>query len=134
MINNLFLFRFLYVSLLALVIDFAWIQWIMKSKYVEMIPKIQKSPLTIRYIPVFLSYLTIIFPIVFFTLPNIRKESRWKDSLFYGGLLGVFMYGMFSFTNYALIKNWTLEVVMLDTIWGGILYTIVSYIASFLTK
>ena len=84
-----------------------------------------------RYIPVFLSYLTIILPIVLFIVPNIRKESRWKDSLFYGGVLGIFMYGMFSFTNYALIKNWTLEVVMLDTLWGGILYTLVSYIASF---
>lgn len=126
--NNLILF--LYVSLLVLIIDFAWIQWIMKDKYAEMIPNIQKSPMVIRYIPVFLSYLTIILPIFFFSLPNIRKERMWKDSLFYGGLLGVFMYGMFSFTNYALIKNWTLEVVMLDTIWGGILYTLVSYIAS----
>lgn len=129
MTNNVYLF--IYVSFLVLVIDFSWIQWIMKAKYAEMIPKIQKSPLTIRYIPVLLSYLTIILPIVFFSVPNIRKESRWKDSLFYGGLLGVFMYGMFSFTNYALIKNWTLEVVFLDTVWGGILYTIVSYIASF---
>lgn len=124
------LYLFLYISLLVVTIDFAWIQWIMKNKYAEMIPKIQKSPLTMRYIPVFLSYLTIILPIFFFSVPNIRKEKRWKDSLFYGGLLGVFMYGMFSFTNYALIKNWTLEVVMLDTLWGGILYTLVSYIAS----
>jgi uncharacterized membrane protein len=122
---------FAIVSFLVLFFDLIWIQLVMKERYTKMIPQIQKSPMRVRYFPAFLSYMTIIIPVFFFSLPNIRKETRLRDALFYGGFLGACMYGMFSFTNYALIDNWDTTVVFLDTLWGGILYTLVSYIASF---
>ena len=122
------------ISGLVLFFDLIWIELVMKQKYVELIPKIQRSPMKVRYVPAVLSYLTIILPIVFFSVPNVRAIHRFRDSLFFGGLLGVCMYGMFSFTNYALIENWTMEVVALDTLWGGILYTLVTYLGSFLFK
>ena len=117
------------VSALVLAIDLVWIQWIMKEKYTELIPRVQGTQMVVRYFPALISYFTIILPVVLFSIPNVSPQRRFTDSLFYGGILGMCMYGMFSFTNYALIKNWTLEVVALDTIWGGILYTIVTYVA-----
>ncbi len=84
------------VSVLVLVIDMLWIQWIMKDKYSELIPKIQGSPMNVRYFAALLSYLTIILPIVLFSIPNIRASHRFMDALFYGGILGMCMYGMFS--------------------------------------
>lgn len=122
---------FAFISALVLIIDGIWIQWIMKGKYTELIPRIQGTKMDVRYFPALLSYLTIILPIILFSIPNVKAKTRLYDSLFYGGLLGMCMYGMFSFTNYALINNWSLEVVALDTLWGGFLYTIVSYIGSY---
>ena len=122
--------QFAFVAALVLIVDGIWIQWIMKDKYTELIPKIQGTKMVVRYFPALLSYLTIILPIILFSIPNIKANTRFTDSLFYGGLLGVCMYGMFSFTNYALISNWSLEVVALDTLWGGFLYTVVAYLSS----
>jgi uncharacterized membrane protein len=122
------------ISGLVLFFDLIWIQLVMKQKYVDLIPKIQRMPMKVKYVPALISYLTIVLPILLFSIPNVRGSQRLTDSLFFGGLLGLCMYGMFSFTNYALIENWTLEVVVLDTLWGGFLYTLVTYLGSFIIK
>ena len=119
-------------SILVLCIDLLWIKIMMKNEYENLIPNVQKSKMNVRPIGAFLSYVTIILPLLLFTLPNIRSSHRITDSMFYGGVLGCLMYGMFSFTNYALLDEWTLRVVALDTIWGFVLYTIVSYVVSFM--
>jgi len=120
------------ISGLVLFFDLIWIQLVMKQKYVDLIPKIQRMPMKVKYMPALLSYLTIVLPILLFSIPNVRASQRLTDALFFGGVLGLCMYGMFSFTNYALIENWTIEVVLLDTLWGGFLYTLVTYLGSFL--
>lgn len=117
-------------SILVLMIDLVWIQLVMKHEYETLIYDVQQTQMTVRPISAILSYITIILPILLFTLPNIRPESRITDCIFYGGILGSLMYGMFSFTNHALIKEWSWRVVALDTGWGFILYTLVSFIAS----
>jgi uncharacterized membrane protein len=129
---NKFIKLFLIVSVLVLAIDGMWIAAVMKDQYSAMIPRIQKQPMVVRMLPTILSYLTIILSVVLFSLPNIDKSNRLVTSMMYGGVLGALMYGMFSFTNHALITNWSPVVVALDTVWGFVLYTLVSYIASYL--
>lgn len=118
------------VAFLAVTIDFMWIQLIMKPEYNKMIPDIQNDSIMLRLLPTLLSYATIILSILLFALPRVSRQTRFKDSLLYGGLLGMLMYGMFAFTNYAIISKWTVKVVVLDVIWGFILYTIVTYLSS----
>jgi uncharacterized membrane protein len=118
------------VSFLVITVDFVWIKLVMMKEYTNLISDIQKTSIVVRFIPTILSYLTIILPIVLFVIPKISKETRLQDSIIYGGLMGFFMYGMFSFTNYALIDRWSLRVVLLDTFWGFFLYSLVSYITS----
>jgi uncharacterized membrane protein len=120
------------VSFFVITLDFIWIQLVMKNAYKNMISDIQKTSMMIRLLPTILSYITIILPIVLFVIPKITPERRVFDSLVYGGLMGFFMYGMFSFTNYALIKDWSMSVVLLDTAWGTFLYFIVSLLTSYL--
>ena len=118
------------VAFLAVTIDFMWIQLVMKDQYNKMIPDIQNDSMIVRILPTLLAYVTIILSILLFALPRISRESRIKDSLLYGGFLGVLMYGMFSFTNYAIISKWNMKVVLLDVMWGFILYSVVSYLSS----
>ena len=118
------------VAFLTVTIDFMWIQLVMKEQYNKMIPDIQNDSMIVRLFPTLLAYIVIILSILLFSLPKVSREYRIKDSLIYGGLLGMLMYGMFSFTNYAVISKWNLKVVMLDVVWGFILYSIVTYFSS----
>lgn len=38
------------------------------------------------------------------------------------------MYCLFDFTNMAIFKNWDLKTVIIDSIWGSILYTLTTII------
>jgi uncharacterized membrane protein len=43
-------------------------------------------------------------------------------------VLGFCMYCLFDFTNMAIFKNWDLKTVIIDSIWGSILYTLTTII------
>jgi len=48
--------------------------------------------------------------------------------------LGIFVYGVYELTNRAIFKNWEWKTVVLDTLWGGILFTSVAYIYKYKLK
>jgi uncharacterized membrane protein len=37
-------------------------------------------------------------------------------------LLGIVIYGVYETTSYALLKKWKLSIVLMDTLWGGVLF------------
>ena len=127
--------EFFIVTLLTLFItvtlDYIWINLRMMKEYKNMVFSIQNTPMNVRFIPTVLAYVVMIIALVLFALPRVQKATRLRDSLLFGGMLGFVTYGMFSFTNYAVLKNWTFRVVALDLVWGSILFAAVTYLASF---
>ena len=115
---------FLLLVALTLSLDAVWIKLVMEPRYTEMIRGIQNTSMMVRFIPVLITYALIIGSIYLLAYPHVRATNLVGDSLYYGGLLGLAVYGIFSFTNYSLIRDWTLPVAILDTAWGFILYSI----------
>ena len=107
-------------SLLLLIIDSIYLNFV-KNYYNFIVNKIQGSDIKIRIISVILCYIFLIFGLNYFI---IRK----KDTIFNSFILGLIIYGVFETTNYAIFKNWTLKAVLTDTIWGGILYSLTTYL------
>jgi len=48
--------------------------------------------------------------------------------------LGVGVYAVYEGTNYAIFEKWPLQMVVMDTIWGGILFVLVKSIYQNLQK
>ncbi|CUH69201.1 putative membrane protein [Thalassovita autumnalis] len=68
-----------------------------------------------------LFYLGYVAGIVWFvSLPAMRADDP-SAALIGGILLGLMAYGTYEFTNYATLKDWTMQQVVLDTIWGAAL-------------
>ena len=65
----------------------------------------------------------------FFVIPNINKDNLFNDSLKYGFLFGIVLFGVYDFTAGAVLKNWNLKLAILDILWGGTVY----FLATFLT-
>ena len=45
-------------------------------------------------------------------------------------VLGATSYAIYDFTNYALFDNYPLNVGLMDTLWGGVLYSLVFLVFS----
>lgn len=54
------------------------------------------------------------------SLPALQSADPLA-ALFGGMILGLMAYGTYEFTNYATLRDWTLEQVIVDTLWGGVL-------------
>lgn len=77
--------------------------------------------LTIKYGGFAATYLLMTSIIYYF---GIIKKFTLSDMF----LLGISIYGVYELTNYTTLKDWTLKMVLLDTIWGGILFASTFYI------
>ena len=67
-----------------------------------------------------LAWLVIIIAIQLLVLS--RNDLENYNDLYYGFVLGIAMYGVYNFSNYAIYPNkWTNTITVIDTLWGGIL-------------
>jgi uncharacterized membrane protein len=74
----------------------------------------------IRVAPAVVFYL--FFPIglvVFAVMPAVRDGSV-LSALGAGALLGALCYATYDLTNYATLKNWTLQVTVIDIVYGAV--------------
>jgi len=88
---------------------------------------VQNSPMVINYLGAILSYIFIIVGLNYFI---IKPRKSPKDAF----LLGIVIYGIFEATNLALFKNWMMTTVVLDTLWGGILFALTAFIVEKIRK
>lgn len=74
-----------------------------------------------RVVPAALFYLGYVAGMLWFvSVPALRGFDP-MSALFGGIALGVMAYGTYEFTNYATLRDWSIEQVAVDTIWGGVL-------------
>ena len=87
----------------------------------KMVKKIQKDDIKINIYGAIGSYILMILAIYKFI---ILERKPPMDAF----ILGICIYGVFDFTNYAIFKNYNIMIGLLDMLWGGILYYIVTII------
>ena len=86
----------------------------------KVVKQIQGEKIQFNIVGAILCYLLLIYGINYFI---IDQKKPLRDSF----ILGVVIYGVYETTTYAIFKNWTLGAVALDTLWGGILFTLTAY-------
>ena len=94
-----------------------------KGYFENQIKKVQGSPLKTNLLPIAFCYIFLIFGINYF----IIKPKRSVQDAF---LLGLVIYGVYETTNWALFTNWSPITVLIDTLWGGILFAITTYVST----
>ena len=112
-------------SILLLSVDSLYLSFI-KDFFKKQIEKVQKSSFQINIYGAVLSYLFLIIGINYFI---IQPRRSYVDAF----LLGLVIYGVYEGTTYALLKDWNINTVVIDTLWGGILFTLVTYLTYLLS-
>jgi uncharacterized membrane protein len=79
------------------------------------IAEVQRVVMEVNYLGVALCYAFLIFALYYFIIKDRRPVL---DAM----ILGFVIYGVYETTTYALLKKWKLRTVIIDTLWGGILF------------
>ena len=121
--------KFIIGILMFIIIDIFYLKSV--SKYFTNMTKNIRLRRDYLIIPIFFIYLTLFSTLHHFVLKNINFDKITNyayilPQLLNSFFLGFSIYSIYELTNYALFKNWTFHMVILDSIWGGILCTIVS--------
>ena len=107
-------------GIVFLTFDFIYLN-IIKNYFQNQIQIIQGTKPTLNILGAILCYILLIFGLNYFIL---RKNKSIKNAF----LLGIVIYGVYETTNFALFKKWKLLTVIMDTLWGGILFSLTTMI------
>lgn len=58
------------------------------------------------------------------SMPYLMGSQAYSTSIMNASIIGVMSYACYELTNKALIQNWSWQLVIIDTIWGGLLSAI----------
>lgn len=107
-----------------IILDYFYLSYV--SKYFNMmLINIQGSPIKLDYLSASLCYLTLVFSVYYFII------SR-NESIFNAMMLGWVIYFVYEFTNKAIIKNWSWMSVIIDGVWGGLLFGLTTMIVYYI--
>ncbi|MEE2996884.1 MAG: DUF2177 family protein [Pseudomonadota bacterium] len=111
-----FLLTWLICAIVFLVIDLAWIGGVAKTFYRNKIGHLLAEKF--RLLPAALFYVFYVAGVVWFC---VWGAESWKAATVSGALFGFFCYATYDMTNYATLRNWPLQMVFVDIIWGTVL-------------
>jgi len=115
---ELLLTDYIIIYLFFLVVDYVGLTLLLVPRFHQMAKEIGFS---VRFDQFAILAVYVLMLIGFFSFVDL-DGSPLQATLF-----GLVTHGIYELTNYATISGWRPEFVVLDTLWGGILYTILFY-------
>lgn len=118
--NKITLYEILISATIMLLLDSIYLSSF-KKYFNKVFHSIQGSEIKIKYSGVFLCYIVLLFGINYFI---ISRRASLLDAF----ILGFVIYAVYETTNYATLDNWPIFMILLDSLWGGILLMITTFI------
>ena len=122
MFSNIFILS----GIVLLAIDFIYLS-LTKSYFAKQVQLIQGSSMELNYLGAAICYMFLVFGLNYFIIQPER-------SVFDAFLFGIIIYGTFDFTNMAIFKKWSLTTSIMDTLWGGTLFALSTFVINKIKK
>ena len=129
---NLFTFeqsnikKIIIITIILIFTDLSYL-YLIKNLFQEQIIKIQNQKMQFRLIGAIICYLLLVFGLYYF----IIKPKRSVNDAF---LLGIVIYSVYELTNLAILSKWSVFTVLIDTLWGGVLFATTTYLVRALSR
>lgn len=122
---------YLVTTVVFFLVDIVWLGFISKNLYSKYLGHLMAP--RVNWIAALIFYALFIVGLMFFVInPALAKKSL-SYAIVVGGLFGLIAYSTYDLTNLATIKDWPLNITIIDIMWGtflnamtsGITFTIV---------
>lgn len=131
----MFVSKYIVIVVMLALLDGLWISSNI-GMYRGMYSKIQGSAMNVNILGAILAYVFVFVMVAFVVVPFIEKTTKgtFWDCVKIGGLVGLCTYAIYNFTNMATFKDYSVKVALMDTIWGGVLFTLMAYVTVIVTR
>lgn len=100
-------------------VDIVWLGFISKNLYKKYLGNLMAPK--VNWTAAIVFYLLFIAGLVFFVInPALAKDSL-KYAILVGGFFGLITYSTYDLTNLSTLKDWPINITIIDIIWGTIL-------------
>ena len=106
--------QYLISAIVFVILDGTYLN-LVKGYFNKQVKSIQGSDIQINIVATGLTYVVLIYGLNYFI---IRRNKSVQEA----ALLGFFVYSVYELTNLALFKNWSVFTVIIDTLWGTVLF------------
>lgn len=120
-----FLWQYLPATLIFLILDGLWLGVLMRTFYQHQLKnsaRIINGSLQLNLPATLIVYVFLIASLILFALPYAQMGHTFMEQFMRGALFGFVVYGIYEFTNLAILYHWPLPMVIVDTLWGGVLF------------
>ena len=112
--------KLLIAAILFVSIDYLYLSNV-KGYFDKQLIRIQNEPVKLNLSAAILCYIFLIVGLYYFVLKNNRPVI---DAV----ILGLVIYMVYETTNKAIISKWDWTTVLIDGVWGGILFGLTTYL------
>ena len=120
----MFNYSLLVSAIVFVCLDAAYLNY-MKDYLNKQVQSVQGTKIQFNLLATLICYIFLIYGLNYF----IIKPKRSASDAF---LLGLVIYGTYETTNWAIFTKWSPLTVIMDTLWGGILFALTTTIVQFL--
>jgi uncharacterized membrane protein len=120
------MYKLLITAIVFVIIDGIFLT-MMKPYFENQVKLVQGSALKINITAVILCYVFLIFGLYHFI---IQPNKSVQDAF----LFGIVIYAVYETTSRALLTKWKWTTVFIDTLWGGILFALTTWIMKKMVK
>lgn len=107
---------------IMILLDLSFLQ-LNRAFFAKQIQDVQGVPSKTKMSGAVLCYISMIFALYWFI---IRRDAPVLDAF----ILGASLNAVYEFTNYAFLINWRPSTVIMDILWGGILFSTTTYLTN----
>jgi uncharacterized membrane protein len=122
----MFDFVFLISAIVFVILDYLYLG-LMKGYFEKQVQLVQGSPLKVNLLGAIICYIFLITGLNYFI---IKPNRSIKDAF----LFGLVIYAVYETTNVALFTKWSWLTVIMDSLWGGVLFALTTLIVSKIKK
>jgi uncharacterized membrane protein len=115
-----FIKKIIISTIVLLILDALYI-YTNKNIFQDTVVTIQRVVMQIKPEAALFVYLLLVIVINYFIIQKNRSPLE-------AFILGFCIYGIYDGTNYAMFKKWPIDIAIMDTVWGGILFSATTYV------
>jgi uncharacterized membrane protein len=122
-----FLSHYLITLVVFFAIDIVWLSLIAKKLYDKYLGYILST--NVNWLAAILFYLLFIVGLLVFVIEPALADHNMTQLIFRAALFGLITYATYDLTNLATLKDWPINITVIDLIWGTSVSTLVSVIS-----